>query len=110
MGYRSKLGRSSHSQAPRALLYICCEGQLTEKSYFQGIRSDLRANNLKIEHCRGNPLDIVERAVDIIRSEPIEHSLGDQIWCVFDIEWPQKNPYIREAIELATRHRVRCAV
>ncbi len=110
MGYRKNLSRSRVSKAPRSLFYICCEGQLTEKLYFQGIRSDLRANNLKIEHCGGNPLEMVERALDIVRSEPIDHSLGDQIWCVFDIEWPQKHPYVREALELAARHGVHCAI
>ncbi len=34
----------------------------------------------------------------------------DEVWCIFDVEWPRNHPELREALELAHRSDVHVAV
>jgi hypothetical protein len=34
----------------------------------------------------------------------------DECWCVFDVEWPQNHPHLREAVQLAKDNGIRLAV
>jgi len=34
----------------------------------------------------------------------------DEVWCLFDVEWPRNHPELREALQLAARSDVHVAV
>lgn len=95
---------------------IYCEGELTEVSYFKGVRRELRAGTVQIEIGRehGEPYGLVEEAIDHQRHAPERESdrfeRYDQVWCVFDVEAPQPHPKLDAALQLAEKHDVRCAV
>ncbi|MDQ7906600.1 RloB family protein [Phytohabitans sp. ZYX-F-186] len=56
------------------------------------------------------PLTLVRAAVEARERADREEGEVDEIWCVFDVEWPANHPGLREALDLAQRHDIRVAV
>jgi hypothetical protein len=49
-------------------------------------------------------------AVDARERSAREEGEIDEIWCVFDVEWPTNHPNLQEAIDLARGNSVRLAI
>ena len=83
-GYKS---RKSGIRRPYKVLVIVCEGEKTERIYFNNYK--IRGCNLKIEtpNCRDtDPVNLVKYAINQVRRYDLDFKNGDQIWCVFDID------------------------
>ncbi|NJP89490.1 RloB domain-containing protein [Nonomuraea sp. FMUSA5-5] len=107
--------KSGKPKPPRKRLSIYCEGRGTEKIYFCGLRSTLRAANVdvRVVPTKGNPHSIVRYAINdtgLARRSEIDFQRGDQVWCVFDVEAPQCHPGIEEAEKLASKYGIKLAV
>jgi hypothetical protein len=109
---RRRYGRRSEYQ--RFLIY--CEGELTEVSYFKGVRRELHAATVSIQigRAHGEPYRLVDEAIEHQRRAPTReqdrYEAYDQVWCVFDVEAPRPHPRLIDALALARRHGVHCAV
>lgn len=110
------LGRRYGNRPERQRFLIYCEGEVTEKLYFQGIRRELRAGNVRIEigRPRSDPYDLVRAAAEHQRNAPgrqeDKFEPYDQVWCVFDVEAPRPHATLDAALRYADKHGVRCAV
>jgi hypothetical protein len=63
-----------------------CEGKITEREYFDGLRSMHRLPAVRVEGPYSEPSELVQTAIkkrDAASSDPY-----DEIWCVFDVEYP----------------------
>jgi hypothetical protein len=108
------LRRRPGGREPKRRFLIYCEGAVTEKLYFQGQQQDLRNAGvvIRIGSDHREPLGLVKAAMThrdrLIGTDPAEQF--DQIWCVFDVEAPKKHPGLKEALTLAQREGINCAV
>ena len=56
------------------------------------------------------PLTLVKAAANARARHGQDQSEIDEVWCLFDIEWPQNHPNLKEAIALAKKSNVKVAV
>jgi hypothetical protein len=88
----------------RKTLLILCEGQRTEPEYFEALKRDpvvrdVAAVDIRVYRGPGMvPLTLVKKATALMASDPAVANEVDEIWCVFDVEWPKNHPNIREAL------------
>ncbi|WP_449060961.1 RloB family protein [Planomonospora algeriensis] len=87
-----------------------CEGEASEPDYVGALKRlpEVRANtsvSIEIDPEQGVPLTLVKRAIERIRDDEV-----DECWCVFDVEWPQNHPNLRQAVRLADEHGIHLAV
>jgi hypothetical protein len=110
------LRRRAPALSPKPRFLIVCEGEVTEPSYFAGLRREqqIRLLQVVVDDAGGTPKSLVERAVtekkDAARrakSEKDENLKFDEIWCVFDID---EHPLILEAKEQARAHGISLAI
>ena len=94
-----------------------CEGGVTEPQYLNALRRepeirekaavDITVN----DECAGfAPLSLVQRAVDFRQHQQDTEGEVDEVWCVFDVEWPQNHPNLQDALSLARKNGVQVAV
>jgi hypothetical protein len=104
------LRRRVGARRPRRTLLIFCEGARTEPEYLEALRREpsvreAAAVDIRVERSAGGsaPLTLVKAAVNAkMRAEKEEGEI-DEIWCLFDVEWPMNHPHLKEAKELARR-------
>ena len=99
----SRLSRIDGRRAPKESFAIYCEGKVTERCYFQSLRSELRAGSIHIQWA-GTPLEVVTRA------EQDGLAPDASVWCVFDAEAPRLHPNFQQALDLACKNSFNCAV
>lgn len=110
------LSRKSGNRPPKQRYLIYCEGGVTENIYLLGIRADLRATNVSIKLGKkfGEPSQLVEDALahKIRASNSAEDGFEeyDQVWCVVDVEAPTPHGRLAEALALAEKHSIFCAI
>lgn len=102
---------------PRKTILIFCEGERTEPEYLNAQRHqpwvrDIAAVDLRVQSKRGGlaPRTLVSHAVDAWHKTLSEAAEIDEVWCVFDVEWPQNHPGLLDAVELAQRGGVLLAI
>lgn len=97
-GYkRRKLG----GRIPRKVFVIVCEGEKTERTYFN--RYKTRYSNLKIETPNSkftDPINLAKFSREQIKKEALDLKNGDAIWCVFDCD-ENTNEAISRACQVA---------
>jgi hypothetical protein len=110
-GRSAQLGRKPGFKKARGVIWIYCEGAVTEKTYFDDLRSKLRGANkiIKVTPINGIPLGIVQAAIDNIKYGEVDERI-DSSWCVFDIESPIEHPKLDEALRLADRSNINLAM
>jgi hypothetical protein len=108
-------GRRTPFRDPRPVILIVCEGERTEKEYFEGFARARRnqAVRIKIARDHGVPRSLVEIAKTYKReAEAAAKKQGDPylaydaVWCVFDVDEHPRIPDVRQmardnGIELA---------
>jgi hypothetical protein len=100
-GYRS---RKTGNRKPYQILVVVCEGEKTERIYFNNYKK--RGCNLKIEtpNCKvTDPINLVKFALTQISRYDLDFKNGDCIWCVFDANH-NTNEQITTAIQLAKKN------
>ncbi|MEQ4303740.1 RloB family protein [Plantactinospora sp. B6F1] len=105
------LRRKYGQREERQLFLIYCEGKRTEVDYFKGVRRDLRASTVQLEIIPGGgePFGLVRMAIDR-QAQKAHGQAADQTWCVFDAEAPQPHAKLEDAITLAKKHGIECAI
>lgn len=106
MTHRQKpLRRSPGTRIERRRILVVCEGENTEALYFDGVRRTLRLStaSIRVLGLGGDPTYVVRRAVD-------DRDDYDEVWCVFDVEAPRSHANLADALALAERKNVNCAI
>lgn len=93
--------RKLRVRIPRKVFVIVCEGEKTERIYFN--RYKTRFSNLRIEtpnsRCT-DPINLAKFSREQIRKEALDLKNGDAIWCVFDCD-ENTNENISNACKIA---------
>ena len=102
---------------PRKTLLIFCEGEQTEPDYLDALKRqpsvrEKAAVDLRVERGHGGsvPLTLVEMARTAQRKAEEEEGEIDEVWCVFDVEWPRNHPGLLEAVQQASQAGINLAV
>ena len=114
---QAPLRRRVASRAPKRTFLVFCEGQRTEPDYLKALKRepavrDLASVDIRIhEDTLGSaPLTLVKAAADARARYGQDQSEIDEVWCLFDVEWPKNHPNLKKAIALAKRSNVKVAV
>lgn len=108
---RSKpLKRKSETRQERKTIIVFCEGEKSEPNYINALKKlpDIAMNtsiNIELDPAQGVPLTLVRNAISR-NSDPEV----DECWCIFDVEWPQHHPNLKEAIQLARANDIKLAI
>jgi len=92
------------------IIYIICEGEKTEKQYFESFKR--RYSNLNImciHEGYTDPKNIVICAKERKKQYSIDKEKGDGIWCVFDVN-SNTNAAIISAVEIANEEGIEIAL
>jgi len=93
--------RKLRGRIPRKVFVIVCEGEKTERIYFN--RYKTRYSNLRIETPDSkftDPINLAKFSREQIKKEALDLKNGDAIWCVFDCD-ENTNEDISQACEIA---------
>jgi len=108
--------RAGHLQ-PRRTVLVFSEGEKTEVQYLEALRQEPEvrgAASVRIQIDRAttgsSPLTLVRHAVEARERADAEEGEIDEVWCLFDVEWPRNHPNLREALAEATAGVVEVAV
>lgn len=106
----------SHAIIPK--IYIFCNGQIAEPSYFKEYKDYLRSRTITINYNRykgGAPWELIEKVVAeknaLSRRGRFVDEDGDQCWCVFDVDefWKQNPSQFKAAVRLAKDNDIQLA-
>jgi hypothetical protein len=110
------LRRRIGTRRPKKTLVIFCEGEKTEPQYLEALKKqpeirDAAAVDLRIETGHGGavPLTLVALAIDARRRAVAEEAEIDEVWCVFDVEWPRNHPGLSDAVHRAHENGIHLA-
>jgi hypothetical protein len=111
---RNSLRRGRPTREPKRRFLIVCEGEVTEKRYFEHARRLLRSLiELEIS-AGGDPKALVERAAEIKRKsdemasrQKDDNLRYDRVWCVCDVD---EHPRLRDARQQARDNGINMAV
>lgn len=115
--------RQPGHRQPRQCLLIVCEGAQTEPNYFESLRRQLKLKlvEVEVEGEGAAPISVVNHA--LIRRDERERQAKnfqrrsqfslppfDEVWCVFDVEKPDKNPSFQQAVNKTRSNKLELAV
>ena len=113
----SSLRRQVASRSPKRTFLVFCEGEITEPAYLKALKRepavrDVASVDIRVDEGTSGavPLTLVEAAARARARSSGEDGEIDEIWCVFDVEWPQNHPSLKRALALARESGVRVAV
>ena len=111
------LGRRVGFRAPKRTFLVFCEGTRTEPDYIKALRQepavrDLASVDIRVDlNASGAvPLTLVNAAAETRIRTSQEQGEVDEVWCLFDIEWPRNHPDLPEAKARAEESDVRLAI
>ncbi|GAB3162427.1 hypothetical protein GCM10027059_15190 [Myceligenerans halotolerans] len=104
MARKQSLSRTSARKAPRRVMVVWTEGEVTEPAYVNALKrlDHVRANtalSIKIAPAHTVPYPLVEGAIEQARDRDV-----DEVWCLMDVEAPRRHPRLVEVVALAARH------
>jgi len=112
-----QLRRTVAQRVPRRTFLVFCEGQRTEPDYLKALKRESAVRDAASVDIRihddtlgAAPLTLVEAAADVRAQVSGEGSEIDEVWCIFDVEWPQNHPNLKKALDLAKASNVKVAV
>jgi hypothetical protein len=113
---RDDLSRRKAFAEPRPRLLVCCEGKVTEPSYFNALKRVGHNSLLHVEVKPGGmaPKTLVDFAVDLKQEAETEAHRGnddnlkyDEIWCVFEVDMHERLP---DAKQKANANQIELAI
>ena len=114
---RMSLRRESDIDAPRRTFLVFCEGERTEPDYLKALKQEPEVRDgasveIRIaDDPRGAvPYTLVSAAASSKSRSFEEADEIDEVWCLFDVEWPINHPRLDEAISLAEESGVQLAI
>jgi hypothetical protein len=104
------LRRKTATRPERKTVVVFCEGEASEPEYINALKRqpgvrDNTAISVEVVVDPGVPRTLARWAIDRSRDDEV-----DECWCVFDVEWPQNHPNLKEAVSLAKDHGIRLAI
>ena len=94
-----------------------CEGTRTEPEYLQALKQEPAVREvasveirIDMEASGAVPLTLVREATEARARNSQDQGDVDEVWCLFDVEWPQNHPNLDEAIDQAAQRDVRLAI
>lgn len=116
----TSLSRPTGFRTPRKTLLVLCEGERSEPEYIYALSREHDVREvaavrivLDADSYGSAPMTLVRRAVELRKRTAKENDEVDEVWCVFDVEWPgtsAHHPNLREAVQLALANDVHLAV
>ena len=116
------LRRRAGSREQRERFLIYTESDISEPSYLNGLlggtvpggtvpgRPGRAGPSVVFGATHGEPLVLVQAAIRHKRRERLAGDAFSQVWCVFDVACPEPRKSLDEAMRLAERHGISCAV
>jgi hypothetical protein len=106
------LRRRAGSREQRERFLIYTESDVREPSYLNGLLGDFDRTGPSVVFgaTHGEPLGLVRAAIQHKRREQQAGDGFSQVWCVFDVDCPQPRASLDEAMRLAERHGINCAI
>ena len=111
------LRRDVAVRTPKRTFLVFCEGEKTEPAYLEALKRDpavrdVASVDIRVdEETSGSvPLTLVEAAVKARARSSGEDGEIDEVWCIFDVEWPRNHPNLNRARVRARESGVRVAV
>ena len=111
------LRRQVGVRTPKRTFLVFCEGEKTEPAYLKALKRepavrDVASVDIRVDEKKSGavPLTLVEAAAKARTRSSGEDGEIDEVWCVFDVEWPQNHPNLKRAVALARESGVRVAV
>ena len=111
------LRRNVAVRTPKRTFLVFCEGEKTEPAYLKALKRDPAIRDVASVDIRVDdetsgsvPLTLVEAAAKVRARSSGENGEIDEVWCVFDVEWPQNHPNLRRALTRARESGVGVAV
>ena len=104
-------------RAPKRTFLVFCEGARTEPDYIEALKRepairDSASVEIRIDRTASGavPLTLVNAAAAARHRDSQEQGEIDEVWCLFDVEWPRNHPRLREAREKAKVSNVRLGI
>ena len=111
------LRRRTAVRAPKRTFLVFCEGTRTEPGYIEALKQepairDSASVEIRIDWTASGavPLTLVNDAAEARDRYSQEQGEIDEVWCLFDVEWPRNHPKLREAREKAKARNVNFAI
>lgn len=109
------LRRRVEFRTPRRTFLVFCEGTKTEPDYISALRQEPAVResasvDLRVATSGGVPLTLVNAAAGVRARSSQEQGEIDEVWCLFDVEWPRNHPGLSEARARAEVSGVRLAI
>lgn len=109
------LRRRAGSTAQRERFLVYTESDVREPGYLNGLLGNHLPGGggrpaVVFGTVHGEPLGLVRAAIAHKRREQRAGDAFSQVWCVFDVHCPGPRPSLGEAMELAERNGISCAV
>ncbi len=111
------LRRQVGLRSPKRTFLVFCEGEKTEPAYLKALKREPAARDVASVDIRVDegtsgavPLTLVEAAAKARARSLGQDGEVDEVWCVFDVEWPRNHPNLKRAVALARESGVRVAV
>jgi len=107
---RNDLWRESRNLRQKRTVLIVTEGHRTEPYYFDGLKREVVVNSrfaVKIKPGKhSSPDAVVGEAIRLQSEEEARGSAYDEVWCVCDVENPNRAAAIRAALAEAGRNEI----
>lgn len=111
------LTRESGFLPPKRTFVVFYEGEKTEREYILALKQEPAVRDNAAVEIRLNeettgyaPLTLVQAAAGHRQRADETEAEIDEIWCIFDVEWPRNHPNLPQAITLANEARVNLAI
>lgn len=98
---------------PKRTFKVFCEGERTETDYVKALKREPSVGDnasvqieIDLDSLGSSPLTLVKAAAKALAEE----TEVDEVWCLFDVEWPRNHPNLKEARSLARDNAVNVAV
>jgi hypothetical protein len=104
-GKKSAPSRQKYFREVIQRFLIVCEGQSTEKLYFEAFKVPKDVRGVTVIGAGLNTVSLVEKAIKLRDQATGEY---DQVWCVFDVE-DYSVQVVNAAIDLANKNHIRVA-
>ena len=116
-GRDPSLRRRVALRAPKRTFLVFCEGTRTEPDYVKALKLEPAVREsasvdirIDLEASGAVPLTLVNAAAEARVRSAQEQGEIDQVWCLFDVEWPRNHPDLPEARAKAEASDVRLAI
>lgn len=99
--------RNTKNLSPKQVILIVCEGEKTEKNYFETLKKQLNLTNANIiidPDSNPSPSSVVEYAKRKLEQNPNEY---DEIYCVFDRD---RHRDFNEALNMTKKKKINAIV